>query len=186
MSSTLNPTLATIATVRGSIQTALKVDLPANLIVNGIAPYLSSVNLWSNQIPTMLEGAGPSTSANLVFAIRKDLFLPPQFTQSILGIALAELPAPFQEFVAFTHKLIEAQKNDKEKSTPKVPFSFPVVAIALIAPKSFQIAKRGSRIFKSKPLVEDEDMESTPNTVSESTVETGQNPIDESVCPSLV
>jgi len=68
----------------------------------------------------MLEGAGSPGTANLVFAIRKDLFIGPQFNQSVLGIPLAELPTPFQEFLNFIHKLIEAQMKDKEKSPIKV------------------------------------------------------------------
>jgi hypothetical protein len=125
MSTVLNPSYATVVAIRSSIQNTLKADLPPNLLANGIAPLLASVNQWSTQIPAMLEGPGLPVSVNLVFAIRKDLFLAPQFTQSILGIATADLPPPFQEFLNFILKLIEAQKTEKEKVAPKVcPLKF--------------------------------------------------------------
>lgn len=94
------------------------------MLANVIAPLLSSVNLWSTQIPALLDGTGSSSSLNLVFAIRKDLFVAPQFVQSIMGIPLADLPAPFQEFISFIHKLIDAQKTDKDKVPQKVRLSF--------------------------------------------------------------
>ena len=84
-----------------------------------ISPLLDRVNEWSGQIPIMLAGSGMSASANLIFAIRKDLFVAPQYTLSIFGSALVDLPLPFQAFVSFIHKLIEAQKVDKEKTAPK-------------------------------------------------------------------
>jgi len=119
MSTVLNPPFQIISHVKSSILANLKVELPPATLANTIAPLLSTVNLWSNQIPIMLEGSGISTSANLVFAIRKDLFHGPLYTQCILG-PIVDLPPPFHEFVAFIHKLIDAQKGDKEKSVPKV------------------------------------------------------------------
>jgi hypothetical protein len=120
MSTVLVPPYSTIATIHTTIQNTLKAELPPNLVINAIAPYLTSVNQWASQIPALLEGPGPSASANLVFAIRKDLFVAPQFTQSVMGPSMADLPAPFQEFLAFIRKLIDAQKPDKERSLPKV------------------------------------------------------------------
>jgi len=102
-----------MVTIRSSIQNTLKADLPPEMLINAIAPFLTSVNQWSTQIPLIIEGTGSSSSVNLVFAIRKDLFVAPQFTQSVMGTALADLPAPFQEFISFIHKLIDAQKTDK-------------------------------------------------------------------------
>ena len=112
MSSVLNPSHSTMVTIRSSIQNTLKADLPPEMLINAIAPFLTSVNQWSTQIPLIIEGTG-SSSVNLIFAIRKDLFVAPQFTQSVMGTALADLPAPFQEFISFIHKLIDAQKTDK-------------------------------------------------------------------------
>lgn len=120
MNSTLSPSHLTIVGIRTSIQTALKSDIPADLRANHIGPLLSTVNMWSTQIPAMFEGAGPLSSVNLVFSIRKDLFIGPQYAQCVLGIPIIELPSAFQDFVSFIQQLIEAQKADKEKAVPKV------------------------------------------------------------------
>jgi len=120
MSSTLQPSVSTISTIRGSIQNTLKTELPPDVVANAIAPYLSSVNQWSGQISAMLEGPGHPSAANLVFAIRKDLFIAPLFSQSVMGTPLIDLPAPFQEFMNFIHKLIEAQKIERERIIAKV------------------------------------------------------------------
>ena len=116
----LSPSHSAITLLRKSIQENLKTDLPPFTIATLISPFLAQVNLWSTQIPQMLDKPGPSTSANLVFAIRKDLFTGPSFNQCILGIPLNDLPIVFQAFLNFIHKLIEAQKGDKEKPIPKV------------------------------------------------------------------
>ena len=79
----------------------------------------------------MLEGAGIPSSVNLVFAIRKDLFAGPQFSQSVLGPVLADLPTSFQDFVSFIQKLIEAQKTEKDKVLPKVRIRLAVMTRAL-------------------------------------------------------
>ena len=118
--SSLNPSYATIATIRTSIQNTLKADLPPTILATLIAPNLTAVNQWSSQIPAVLEGSGPSSGANLVFAIRKDLFIAPPFLQSVMGIPLPDLPAPFQEFMNFIHELIDIQKVEREKPTPRV------------------------------------------------------------------
>ena len=124
MSTVLNPPHATIATIRTSIQSTLKAELPPDVLASAIAPLLTTVNQWSSQISTLLEGPGPPLSANLVFAIRKDLFIAPLFSQSVMGITLVDLPTPFQEFMTFIHKLIEAQKTEREKTVPKVRLIF--------------------------------------------------------------
>jgi hypothetical protein len=118
MSNVLDPSIATVQTLKISICTMLQSPMPQDLKTSAIALILSSVNKWSSQIPVMLEGASAPASANLVFAIRKDLFASPTFTQSVFNVNLSNLPAPFQEFISFTHSLIEAQKSDKDKSTP--------------------------------------------------------------------
>ena len=124
MSSTLSPAYQAIVSIRSSIQAALKYDLPIEQRAKLIAPLLATVNLWAPQIPVMVEGPGPSPSANLVFAIRKDLFTGAQFAQNVLGLAALNLPPAFQDFLSFIQQLIEAQKVDKEKVVPKVRISF--------------------------------------------------------------
>jgi hypothetical protein len=119
MSAPLDPSLAVMSTIRTTIQNNLKADLPSDLLANIVAPFLSQVNRWSTQIPVILEGSGPPLAANLVFAIRKDLFGGPQFNHCVLATSASELPAPFQEFQEFISKLIEAQKGDP-KFQPKV------------------------------------------------------------------
>ena len=57
---------------------------------------------------------------NLVFAIHKDLFIAPQYTQCILGVPATELPSAFLAFLAMILKLIGAQKTEKEKPVVKV------------------------------------------------------------------
>jgi hypothetical protein len=120
MSSELSPTFATVGSIRTSIQSTLKNDLPADIAAAVISPLLDRVNEWSGQIPTMLAGSGNSASANLIFAIRKDIFIAPQYNFSVFGTALVDLPLPFQEFSSFIHKLIDAQKVDKDKPITKV------------------------------------------------------------------
>lgn len=120
MSSVLNPSYATIGIIRTLIQNTLKMDLPPDLMANAIAPYLTSVTQWSSQISTMLEGSDSPSAANLVFAIRKDVFNAPPYSHSVMGTPLVDLPAPFQEFMNFIHRVIEMQKSEKEKPIGKV------------------------------------------------------------------
>jgi hypothetical protein len=109
---------------KNTIVTTLKNDLPGEVLANAVAPILSCVNKWANQIPAMLEGTGATNGANLVFAIRKELFVPPQFTNSVFGIALADLPTPFQEFATFIRELQDAQRVDRERPVVKVRLFF--------------------------------------------------------------
>ena len=124
MSTILTPPHQAIVAIRASIQSTLKTELPADVLAGVLAPMVAKVNLWSTQIPAMFEGAGSPTSVNLVFAIRKDLFVSPAYGQSVLGISLADLPPAFLEFASFIQLLIDAQKADKEKnakvSTPSL------------------------------------------------------------------
>ena len=120
MSSSLSPSYQTIVSVRSSIKVALKAETPVEQRALHIAPLLSTVNLWSSQIPIMVEGPGPSPSTNLVFSIRKNLFPGAQFAQSIFRLALSELPSAFHDFLSFIHKLIEVQRGEKDKPVPKV------------------------------------------------------------------
>lgn len=120
MSSPLHPTYQTICAIRTSIQNTLKTELPLSVQADAIAPLLTSVNQWSTQIPAVLESTGPTSSVNLVFAIRGDLFFAPRYLQNVFNIPHHELPAPFAEFISFIHKLIGAQKSDRDKPIPKV------------------------------------------------------------------
>jgi hypothetical protein len=120
MSSTLNPSYQTIAAIRTSIQNTLKTELPPDMQAGAIAPLLISVTQWANQIPAVLEGTGPSSSVNLIFAIRGDLFVAPRFIQNVFNIPTLDLPGPFADFISFIHKLIAAQKSDKDKPIAKV------------------------------------------------------------------
>ncbi len=123
MSTVLDPSFQTISNIQESIQGILKMGAPAAVQSGMIAPFLSFVNQWSSQIPAMLDKSNSPNSANLVFAIRQDLFVGPRYTQNVLGIPLLDLPIPFQEFVSFIHQLIEAQKVDRDRPIPKVcPF----------------------------------------------------------------
>jgi hypothetical protein len=123
MASNLNPPFQVVSTIKTSIANALATDLPSEVRAGMIAPLLTQVNQWANQVSAMVDQPGTPIHANIVFAIRKDLFVAPQFNQCVLGIPLTELPPPFAEFLNFIHKLIEAQKSDKDKTPPKVLLS---------------------------------------------------------------
>ena len=88
MSSSLSPSYMTMSAVKHAIATNLKSEMPGDLVTNAIALLLNTVNEWSTQIPAMLEGGGSSSSANLIFAIRKELFVAPAYTQCVLGIPI--------------------------------------------------------------------------------------------------
>ena len=146
MVTVLDPPYQTISTIRNSIQSTLKTGLPNKVLVDAIAPFISTVNLWSTQIPAVLDGNGSVTCVNLVFAIRKDIFVAPLFTQNVFGLPVSELPAVYHEFHSFIQKLIEAQKSDKEKPPPKVrlnpeilfinsPALFRCQGVVLLSPK---------------------------------------------------
>ena len=113
-----------MALFKNTITSTLESDLPGEALANSVAHLLPFVNQWSTQIPAMLEGPVPSNNANLIFSIRKELFKPPQFTTSVFGIALADLPTPFQEFVNFIRDLQDAQKVERERpAVVKVGYS---------------------------------------------------------------
>lgn len=133
MSTTLDPSYQAIITIQESIQAILKMGLPAATQANMIAPLLSSVNQWSSQIPAILDKSNSPVTANLVFAIRADLFIGPRYTQNVLSIPLVDLPPPFSEFVSFIHQLIEAQKVDKDRPVPKVCLIIPSFLFVLIS-----------------------------------------------------
>jgi hypothetical protein len=120
MASNFNPSFHAVSTIKTSISNALATDLPPEVRAGMIAPLLAQVNQWVNHIPAMVDQNGVPIHANLVFAIRKDLFVAPLFNQCVLGIPLLDLPPPFAEFVNFIHKIIDAQKSDKEKPPVKV------------------------------------------------------------------
>jgi len=114
MAEMLSPSFQTITSIRSTIQATLKNEMLPEVAAGVVAPFLSSVNLWATQIPLLLDGTGSVASVNLVFSIRSDLFHSPRFMQNIFRIPLGDLPTPFQEFVAFIHKLINAQKSSSK------------------------------------------------------------------------
>lgn len=123
MANTLTPSYSVISSLKTAIVNALATELPSDVRASMIAPLLLQINQWASQIPILVDSSGPPLYANIIFAIRKDLFISPLFTHCVLGIPMAELPPAFSEFLAFILKLIEAQKSDKDKSPPKVCFS---------------------------------------------------------------
>jgi hypothetical protein len=122
MANSLNPSYNAVCSIKSSITSTLCTELPPEIRAGVIAPQLVQVNQWASQIPLMLESSMSPTPVNIVFAIRKDLFLGPIFNQSTLGIPLADLPTPFHDFLAFISKLNEAQKSGKDKTPPKVRY----------------------------------------------------------------
>jgi len=122
----LHPSIQNVQTIKDNIFSVLQNHaLPASMRAALIGPQLAMVNEWSDQINLVLEHPEAPTPVNLVFAIRKDLFVAPQFVQCLLGVPAAELPPAFSVFLAMIHKLISAQKTDKEKPAVKVnPFAF--------------------------------------------------------------
>ena len=122
MANSLNPSYNAVCSIKSSITNTLSTELAPEVRAGMIAPQLAQVNQWSSQIPLLLESTVSLTPINIIFAIRKDLFLAPFFTQSSLGIASADLPTPFHDFLAFITKLNEAQKSSKDKILPKVRY----------------------------------------------------------------
>jgi hypothetical protein len=135
MSSVLVPSHQAMSTIRSSIQATLKAELPPDVLAGVVAPFLMSVNQWASQIPLLLDGNSVA-SVNLVFAIRSDLFQAPRFVQNVFGLPLVELPPPYQEFVAFIHKLIEAQKVTNKVS----PFRYILLAASFLISLSFSLS----------------------------------------------
>jgi len=124
MANSLNPSYNAVCSIKSSITNTLSTELPPEIRAGVIAPQLVQVNQWASQIPLMLESTASPSPINVIFAIRRDLFLPPFLTQSALGIPSADLPTPFHDFLAFIQKLNEAQKSIKDKVPPKVRFYF--------------------------------------------------------------
>jgi len=128
----LDPSIEAMGLIRSSIQSTLRTNLPASLIANSIAPMLTQVNQWSTQTAALFEGSGPPTGVNIIFGIRKELFIGPPYLKTVFGVNVADLPSVFQEFLSFTAKLMDLQKPDKEKSSSKVFINFPRKIILLI------------------------------------------------------
>jgi hypothetical protein len=121
----LDPSPAAVQGLKDGISSISQLALPATVRAASIAPQLALVNKWVDHIPAVLESPNSSDSINAIFAIRKELFTGPQFSQCTLGIPLSDLPTPFQAFLNFIHKLIEAQKPEKEKTPVKVRIFHP-------------------------------------------------------------
>lgn len=166
-SSVLEPSLESVYLLRTGIATSLQLRLPDEMRAKAIAPLLAGVNQWATQIPAILDASNNPAAANLVFSIRKELFPPPLYYQSVLGIPTDKLPSEFQDFLTFTLRLIEAQKPDKEKPPPRVSFSSYYRRFATDSNLFISQAKRASRI-KSKATVDDDsDIEVVGGSVSE-------------------
>jgi hypothetical protein len=118
----LHPAISTVQSVKDNISSVIQNHgLTVSMRAALIGPQLAIVNEWSDQINLVLDHPEAPTPVNLVFAIRKDLFIAPQYTQCVLlSIPPAELPTAFSAFLAMILKLIGAQKTDKEKPVIKV------------------------------------------------------------------
>lgn len=122
----LHPSVPTVQTVKDNVLAIMQNhSLTPSLRASLIATQLDTVNEWSDQINLVLDHSDAPNPANLVFSIRKDLFIAPHFTQCLLtGVPTGELPPAFPAFLALILKLIDAQKTDKEKPPIKVRFYF--------------------------------------------------------------
>jgi len=119
----LHPSIQNVQSIKENISSVMQNHaLPASMRASLIGPQLAMVNEWSDQTNLVLEHSEAPAPVNLVFAIRKDLFIAPQYTQCALGVLAAELPPAFPAFLAMILKLIGAQKTDKEKPVVKVRF----------------------------------------------------------------
>jgi len=117
----LHPAISTVQTVKDNIASVIQNHgLTPGMRASLIGPQLAIVNEWSDQINLVLDHPEAPAPVNLVFAIRKDLFIAPQYTHCVL--LGTELPPSFSAFLAMILKLIGAQKNDKEKPVVKVRF----------------------------------------------------------------
>lgn len=115
----LNPPLSVAQALKESISSTLQAAIPASIRAATIAPQLAIINQWIDQIPLLLDSPD-AINANFLFALRKDLFIGPQFVQCVLGIPVSELPSAFQNFLSLIFKVIEAQKSDRDKPVSKV------------------------------------------------------------------
>ena len=120
MANTLNPTYNAICIIKTSISNILLTEVPPDTRAAMIAPLLEQVNRWATQIPATLDNNIMPTPATVVFAIRNNLYLPPLYTQCLLDVPSANLPAAFHVFLTFILKLIDAQKTEKEKPVSQV------------------------------------------------------------------
>jgi hypothetical protein len=178
MSASLNPSSQTIAAIKNSIQNTLKSNIAPEVLPSVVAPLVSTVNTWSTQIPSLLESV---SSINQIFDIRSLIFVGPRFTQNVFDVPFTELPPAFQEFMAFIHKLIEAQKVHKDKPAPKVHFLSVRALFCLLL--DHQAGKRPGRTIKSKPVVDDDDsVEILTPIVSETPTDVQSGSSDDVVC----
>lgn len=108
--SVLSPSFGIAAALRGEIITALKAHTAPETLNAIIAPSLSMINQWATQIPLLLN---QSNCIDLIFALRKDLFTGPSFTQTTFSTSVADSPEAFQVFLGLTRELMTAQRNEK-------------------------------------------------------------------------
>ena len=121
----LHPSIQNVQSIKDNISSVMQNHaLPVGMRAALIGPQLAMVNEWSDQTNLVLDHPEAPAPVNLVFAIRKDLFIAPQYTQCFLSVPASELPPAFSAFLAMILKLIGAQKTDKEKPVIKVRFFY--------------------------------------------------------------
>jgi hypothetical protein len=111
--SALTPSFGVAAAIRADIIGFLRSRGSPEEMANNIAPSLSVINQWSTQIPLLLSPNSPPGCMDLIFSLRKDLFVGPLFVLSVFGTPICDLPEPFQKFSTFIREVIASQKSDK-------------------------------------------------------------------------
>ena len=151
----LNPTYEAIVLAQDAIQRTVKLSMASEDYPKLISPWLTMVNQWATQIPVMLREVGPNTSINLVFSIRKDLFLDPHYTHPVFHLPPSELPLEFQEFQDFIRKLIRAQKVEQPVGLASLVSFFQTVVESLAnyvvnsQPNVFPALPKASPLFRT-------------------------------------
>lgn len=125
MSSAVQPAISVVSVIKDSIVSIVNTNLPADVRIKMIIPLLIQINQWSTQIPALVNLSGPPVHMHLLFAIRKELFIAPQFTKCHLGYSDA-LPASFLDFLSLINNIIQVrhdtQKAEKTKNSKVCPF----------------------------------------------------------------
>lgn len=128
----LHPSISTVQSIKDNIASVMQNHtLAPSMRAALIGPQLAMVNEWSDQTSLVLDHPEAPAPVNLVFAIRKELFIATQYTQCFLSVPASELPPAFPAFLAMILKLIGAQKTDKDKPVVKVRFICFILALAI-------------------------------------------------------
>jgi hypothetical protein len=160
----LSPSFEVVASLFETIQNEIAKKGDPVELATLVSSLLQPIGLWSNQIPQMLSGTPSSKCANLIFAIRKELF--PTKDTNIFGKALADLPQTVQDFDLFVHKLMDVQEKSK-KPLPRVHLR-----------SSCLQHPRGN---KSQSNIDDDDLEIINAPVSEPAPETSVREANDTV-----